>query len=52
MGIEHRIAKLEAATNEVGAPLMVWEGSPMPCEEEAAGRQVIILRWLSDDEGQ
>jgi hypothetical protein len=53
MGIEHRVARLEAAANEsAGAPLCVWEGSPMPSEEEAAGRQVIILRWLSDDEGQ
>ena len=53
MGIEHRVARLETVTKEsAGAPLFVWEGSPIPSEAEAAGRQVIILRWLSDDEGQ
>ena len=48
--LQRRIGNLEYARNPPGAPLVVWEGAPMPSEAEAAGREIIIVRWLRPDE--
>ena len=48
--IERRVGNLERASDLPGAPLVVWEGSPMPSEAEAAGREVTIVRWLRTGE--
>jgi hypothetical protein len=52
MGIEHRVAKLETARSETGAPreFWVWEESPIPAEAEDGNCVVHIIRWLRPDE--
>jgi len=40
--IEKRIAKLEATTSDQ-APVMVWEGHPVP--PNTAQRPIITVRW-------
>jgi hypothetical protein len=48
--LQRRIGNLECASNPPGAPLVVWEGSPMPSDEEAAGRELVYVRWLREGE--
>jgi hypothetical protein len=43
--IERRIAKLETVTGDQ-APIIVWEGSPIP--GNPAKRPVITVRWAKN----
>lgn len=48
--LERRIANLERAINPPRDPLVVWKGSQAHREAEAAGREVIVVRWLREGE--